>query len=145
MSDRKIHILFLCHSNACRSQIAEAYTEKLKGDLIEAFSAGIKPANRLSENAIKVMREEGILIQDFYPKHIDDLKGLKFDYTIILSESINNLDTIFPEGAKVISKHFEDPSAFIGTSDATLDKFRAVRDQIKAYIQTLPESLELES
>lgn len=142
MAGQKLHILFLCHANACRSQMAEAFTDKYKSDVIEAFSAGIKPATSLSANAVKVMREAGIPIADYYPKHIEDLSGLKFDYVITMCQSINDLTVIFPEGAKVISKNFDDPSTYIGTADETLDKFRAVRDQIKDYILTLPQSLE---
>ncbi len=142
MADEKLHILFLCHSNACRSQIAEAMVDKYKSDKIEAYSAGVKPANRLSENAVKVMREEGFMIEDYYPKHIDDLAGLKFDYVITLCDSVCDLPGLYPKNAKVINKTFDDPSALIGTAEQTLDKFRSVRDQIKDYVLTLPESLE---
>ena len=38
----KIKVLFLCTGNSCRSQMAEGWTRHLKGDIIEAHSAGIE-------------------------------------------------------------------------------------------------------
>lgn len=139
--NKKIHILFLCNANASRSQMAEGFCEKLKGDHIEAFSAGVNPAPRLSRNAVKVMSEIGIDISDNMPKNVSDLAGLKFDYVITLCNSIKNLTGIFPKGAEHIHYGIEDPSGFIGTVEETMNKFRQTRDQIKKYIETLPESL----
>ena len=39
----RLKILFLCTGNSCRSQMAEGWTRHLKGDLIEATSAGTNP------------------------------------------------------------------------------------------------------
>lgn len=138
---KKIHILFICSANASRSQMAEAFCENLKGDKIEAFSAGVNPAPRLSRNAVKVMAEIGMDISDNVPKQVSDLAGLKFDYVITLCESVKNLIRIFPKEAKHIHHGIEDPSGFIGTAEETMNKFRQSRDQIKTYIETLPESL----
>jgi arsenate reductase len=142
---KKIHVLFVCSANASRSQMAEAFCEKMKGDCIEAFSAGANPAPRLSRNAVKVMAEIGIDISDNTPKPISDLTGLKFDYVITLCDSIRHLTGIFPKGAKHIHHGVEDPSSFIGTIEETMNKFRQSRDQIKEYIETLPESLTKET
>ena len=37
-----LRILFLCTGNSCRSQMAEGWARRLKGDQIEAYSAGIE-------------------------------------------------------------------------------------------------------
>ena len=39
----KTRILFLCTGNSCRSQMAEAWTNHLKGNQFEAYSAGVAP------------------------------------------------------------------------------------------------------
>ena len=38
----RLRILFLCTGNSCRSQMAEGWARHLKGDVIEAYSAGLR-------------------------------------------------------------------------------------------------------
>lgn len=35
-------ILFICTGNFCRSQMAEGWVKKLKGDILKPYSGGIK-------------------------------------------------------------------------------------------------------
>ena len=53
-------ILFVCRENACRSQMASAFTQYLAGDKIEALSAGSKPADNINPDMVKAMQEKGI-------------------------------------------------------------------------------------
>jgi multimeric flavodoxin WrbA/protein-tyrosine-phosphatase len=53
-------ILFACRENACRSQMAAAFTQYLAGDKIEALSAGSEPADKINPDMVKVMQEKGI-------------------------------------------------------------------------------------
>ncbi|HOW69085.1 MAG TPA: methyltransferase domain-containing protein [Phycisphaerae bacterium] len=55
----KLRILFLCTGNSCRSQMAEGWARHLKGDAVEAYSAGIE-IHGLNPNAVKVMAEAGV-------------------------------------------------------------------------------------
>jgi len=55
----KIRILFLCTGNSCRSQMAEGFARFLRGDFLEARSAGYE-ARGLDPHAVSVMREVGI-------------------------------------------------------------------------------------
>jgi len=69
---RKLKILFLCTGNSCRSQMAEGWARALKGDVIEAYSAGIV-THGLNPNAVKVMAEAGVDISAHTSKNVDTL------------------------------------------------------------------------
>ena len=137
----KLNVLFLCTGNSCRSQIAEGWAKHLKGDVIEAFSAGISPA-RLSEMATEVMAEAGVDISNQIAKHVGDLFGIDFDYVITLCDHANEYCPVFPGRTKHIHRPFPDPSFLPGTRDEVMAAFRKTRDDIKAFIETLPESLK---
>ena len=68
----KIKVLFLCTGNSCRSQMAEGWTRRLKGELIEPYSAGIE-THGLNARAVKVMAEAGVDISGQRSKHVDEL------------------------------------------------------------------------
>jgi len=57
---KRKNILFVCKENSCRSQIAQAFARYYAGDKIEAESAGTKPAKKIIDVMIKVMKEKGI-------------------------------------------------------------------------------------
>src|ERR1700690_1136152 len=68
----KLHVLFLCTGNSCRSQMAEGWARHLKGDCIEAYSAGVVP-HGMNQTAVKVMQEAGVDITGQSSKHVDAL------------------------------------------------------------------------
>ena len=137
----KIKILFLCTGNACRSQIAEGWARHLKDDVIDAYSAGIMPAG-LGSRAVEIMAEAGVDISQQYSKHIDDLQGIDFDYVITLCDNVREYCPVFHGKAKMIHMGFEDPSFMFATEQEIMAAFRKLRDEIKAFIETLPGSLE---
>ena len=55
----KMRVLFVCTQNSARSQIAEAFLNKLAGDRFEAHSAGFE-AGQLNQLVVEAMREAGI-------------------------------------------------------------------------------------
>lgn len=139
----RLNILFLCTGNSCRSQMAEGWTRHLKGDLINPFSAGIE-AHGMNPYAVKVMAEAGVDISGHHSKHVDELKDVRFDYVITVCGHANENCPIFPGNTKIIHVGFDDPPALArNLQDETmrLDIYRRVRDQIKAFIEALPESL----
>ena len=136
----KLKVLFLCTGNACRSQMAEGWANHLKSDSIIAFSAGTNPAG-LSERATQVMAEVGVDISDHTSKYVDDL-AIDFDYVIIVCDNAKEQCPVFPGDVKTIHKSFDDPAGAIGTLDEVLAEFRKVRDEIKAFVETMPDSLE---
>ena len=138
---RKLKILFLCTGNACRSQMAQGWARHMKGDCIEAYSAGVTPIG-VSTKAIEVMAEAGVDISGHTSKHVNDLLGIDFDYVITLCDYAREVCPVFQGDVKMIHRRFDDPYFAEGTTDEILAEFRQVRDEIKSFVQTLPDSLE---
>lgn len=140
-SREKIKVLFLCTGNACRSQIAEGWARHLKGDVIEAYSAGIHPIG-VSLRAIEIMAEAGVDISMHTSKHLDELWNIDFDYVVTLCDNAAQNCPIFSGKVKVIHRPFKDPYFATGTEQQIMAEFRKAREQIKAFIETIPASLE---
>ena len=136
----KTRILFLCTGNSCRSQMAEGWARQLKGDRLEAFSGGTDPQG-LSRRAVRVMAEAGVDISAQRSKHVADLAGERFDYVVTLCGRARESCPAFPGAARVLHVGFDDPAA-AGSDEEVLAAFRTVRDQIRAWVETLPESLQ---
>ena len=139
----KKKILFLCTGNACRSQIAEGWARHLKSGVIEAYSAGISPAG-VSTRAIAVMAEAGVDISKQTSKHVDTLKDVDFDYIVTVCDNAREQCPVFPSRTKKIHKSFEDPALMAGSEDEIMAAFRKLRDDIRGFVETMPESLENE-
>ena len=137
----KLKVLFLCTGNACRSQIAEGWARYLKSDVIEAYSAGVSPC-QVNGRAIKVMAQAGVDISSHTSKHIDTLRDIEFDYIVTLCDYANGQCSVHISRTAHFHKMFADPSFIPGTEDQIMAAFRKVRDDIKAFIETMPESLQ---
>jgi arsenate reductase len=137
-------ILFLCTGNSCRSQMAEGWTRKLKNDVIETYSAGIE-THGLNPDGVRVMAEADVDISGQRSKHVDELRGIPFDYVVTLCGHANERCPVFPDKAKIVHVPFDDPpqlAANARTAEERLAPYRRVRDEIKAFVSGLPESLQ---
>ena len=142
----KIKILFLCTGNSCRSQMAEGWTQQLKGDVIEAHSAGIDP-HGMNERAIKVMAEAGVDISTHSSKHVDDVMYVHFDYVVTVCSNADETCPVFPGKTWVVHVGFDDPPKLAegaATEEEALSHYRRVRDEIKEFVAELPDNLEPE-
>ena len=74
-------ILVLCTGNSCRSQIAEGYLKLYLNAKAVVFSAGINN-HKINENAIKIMKEDGVDISTHTSNHINEYENINFDYII---------------------------------------------------------------
>lgn len=150
MADEKIKLLFLCTGNSCRSQMAEGWARHLKSDVIEPYSAGIA-THGLNPNAVEVMGEAGVDITGHQSKLLDSLSDVAFDVVVTVCGHAHETCPMFPGGAKVIHVGFDDPPKLAPspdepgvTHDDVLEPYRRVRDEIRAFVETLPGALELE-
>jgi arsenate reductase len=125
-------ILFVCRENACRSQMASAFTQLLAGDKIEAISAGSEPAEHINPDMVKAMREKGI--------------DMAFRRTRSVSQAVSELrphmiismgcqeECPYIPGAQTLDWDLPDPAGqsmeFMGT----------VRDEIESRVKDLINS-----
>lgn len=139
----RIKILFLCTGNSCRSQMAEAWTKTLKGDVIDAYSAGTEPKG-VDLRAVEAMAEVNIDISSYRSKSTTELMDLEFDYVVTLCDDAQQACPFFPAKTRVLHNGFEDPPVLAASAkneEEAMAHYRRIRDEIKAYVETLPESL----
>ncbi|MHC4249300.1 MAG: arsenate reductase ArsC [Planctomycetota bacterium] len=147
MKDRpivtRLRVLFLCTGNSCRSQMAEGWARALKGDVIEPHSAGIE-THGLNPNAVKVMAEAGVDISRHRSKHVDELGDIAFDYVVTVCDHAHESCPLFPGRTKVVHVGFDDPPRLAegaATEEEALAHYRRVRDEIRAFVETLPGAI----
>ncbi len=139
-----LKVLFLCTGNSCRSQMAEGFARALKGDVIEPYSAGVE-VHGLDPRAVKVMAEAGIDISKYRSKHVRELMDIPFDYVITLCDHANQTCPLFPGKVKRVHVGFDDPPRLAKnakTEDKALSYYRRVRDEIRIFVEEMPENLE---
>ena len=140
----KQRVLFLCTGNACRSQMAEGWARALRSGSIEASSAGIE-RHGLNPSAVKVMSEAGVDISAHRSKTLDDLSEAAFDYVVTVCGLAHETCPRFPGNAKLIHVGFDDPPRLARqakTEEEALPHFRRVRDEIRHFVERLPDALE---
>lgn len=123
--------------------MAEGWARQLKGDCVEAFSAGIE-THGLNESAVAVMAEAGADITGQRSQHVDEFADVEFDYVVTVCSAAHESCPVFPGDAKIVHVGFDDPPALAkaATSEAeAMDCYRRVRDEIRKFVETLPKGL----
>ena len=124
-------ILFVCVHNSGRSQMAEAFFNKLSGGKAQALSAGTQPASEVNPVVVEAMREAGINISGNKPKM------LTFDM-------VKKADKMITMGCGAEAEAVC-PASFIETEDwaledpkgKSLEQVRKIRDEIKERVSKL--------
>jgi arsenate reductase len=123
--------------------MAEAWTKKLKGAVIDSYSAGIIPKG-VDPRAIKAMAEVGVDISSYRSKSTIELMDLEFDYVITLCDDAQSSCPFFPAKTRLLHRGFQDPPLLaLGakSEEEAMSHYRRIRDEIRAFIETLPDSL----
>ena len=139
----KIKLLFLCTGNSCRSQMAEGWARHLKGDAVDVWSAGIE-THGLNPRAVRVMAEVGVDISGQRSKSLDEVVHIPFDFVVTVCGHAHETCPFFPGKARVVHAGFDDPPKFAKearSEEEALGYYRRVRDEIRAFVETLPEAL----
>ena len=145
--DEKLKVLFLCTGNSCRSQMAEGWTRHLKSQEIEAWSAGVE-VHGLNPLAVQVMAEAGVDISGQVSTNVRDLLDIPFDLVVTVCDNARESCPVFPRTVRQVHVGFDDPPALarsVSTEEEALDIYRRVRDEIKAFVETLPQSPSISS
>jgi arsenate reductase len=131
----KRRVLFICNRNAGRSQMAEGILRRLYGDRYEVYSAGLHPADRLNPHTIAVMEELGIPMAHHRPKPVLEFVDMSFDVVVTMCECRDDCVPL-PRTVELIHRTFSDPYAFRGSDEEIRSGFRAVRDEIREWVES---------
>jgi arsenate reductase len=139
----KKKVLFICIHNSARSQMAEAWLNKICGDLFVAQSAGLEPGI-LNPLVIEAMREVGVDLSKQGTQRVFDVwkSGERFAYVItVCDESSAEQCPIFAGTGLRLHWGFPDPSALTGSREEKLQAVRAIRDEIRAKVEAWCEEI----
>jgi arsenate reductase (thioredoxin) len=126
-------IVFVCKKNSRRSQMAEGFARTLGGD-IEVNSAGLAQSV-VDPITVQVMAEVGIDISNQTSKPLSDFNPEDYNAVISLCGCGVNV----PE-AWILQDIFEDWQ-LNDPEGHPIEKFREVREQIKARVETLIQTI----
>ena len=117
--------------------MAEAFLNRMCGDVFEAESAGLEPG-ALNLLAVEAMREIGIDIGGNGTRGVSEVieSGQKFDCVItVCDESSAEQCPVVPGVAERLHWNFPDPAKFTGTWEERLEQTRNIRDAIESKIE----------
>lgn len=124
--------------------MAEGWARALKGDVIEARSAGVDP-HGVDPRAVKVMAEAGVDISGQRSKHVEELRGVDFDLVVTVCDGAREQCPFLPGAKRMMHAAFDDPPALArgaATEEGALGHYRRIRDEIRALVETLADGLE---
>ncbi|MDD1769976.1 MAG: arsenate reductase ArsC [Methanomassiliicoccales archaeon] len=130
----KKKVLFICVANSVRSQMAEGWLRHLYGDRYEAYSAGSRQCT-LDPLAVQVMKEAGVDISCQRSKVIEEMLDDYYDVIVTCCDSAREQCPIYPGATEIEHQSFPAPSDGGGTQDEIVERYREVRDMIRAYVE----------
>jgi arsenate reductase len=126
--------------------MAEGWARRLKGDEIEAYSAGVNPKG-IDPRAVRAMAEVGVDISKQRSKPLTDVRAIPFDYVLTLCDNAHQSCPAFPGKTRVRHVGFEDPpylARAARSEEEAMGHYRRIRDQIRAFVENLPDALTRE-
>ena len=95
------------------------------------------------------MAEADVDISKHKSRHIDEFKDVTIDVVVTVCGHAHETCPYFPGNCKVTHVGFDDPPMMakelaerVGSEEEQLNCYRKVRDKIKVYVESLPESLQ---
>lgn len=137
-------VLFVCIHNSARSQMAEAFLNRLANGKFVSESAGIE-AGTLNPLVVKAMDEIGYDLSKNQTKTVFNfLKQGKTYWSVVkvCDEANGERCPTFPGTVNVFNWNLPDPSSLTGTEEEKLVEIRKIRDQIKLKIEAFIRDYE---
>lgn len=131
------NILFVCIHNSARSQMAEAFLNRIGEGKFVSESAGIE-AGKLNPLVVKVMAEIGYDLSQNQTKLVFDFhkQGKTYWSVIKVCDQANGERCpIFPGTVNNFNWNLPDPSTLVGTEEEKLVEIRKIRDQVKQKVE----------
>ena len=125
-------VLFLCRQNAGRSQMAQAFFERLAPEHV-ALSGGSAPSDRVHPTVVQAMKEVGIDLTGRTPRRVDRAMLDRADH--VISMGCDDPAVCEYPGRKVEDWALEDPSK------KAPEEVRRIRDEIRACVEALVSRL----
>jgi arsenate reductase len=142
MSERVMHILFLCTGNSARSSMAEVLLNHLGGGRYTASSAGSHPKGAVHPLALATLKSMGLPVDGLRSKSWEEFarpNAPPLDMIVTVCDAAaGEVCPLWP--GQPITAHWgvEDPAAFEGAEDAQRAKFREValilRQRIEQFL-----------
>lgn len=123
-------VLFVCNHNAGRSQMAQAFFERLAPDDVRAESAGSAPARQVWREVVEAMREVGIDLAGRKPQKL--LREMQLHASWAVTMGCEDACPYVP--TTVEAWPIPDPAG------RRLEEVRAIRDAIEVHVHELVET-----
>ena len=131
------NILFVCIHNSARSQMAEAFLNRIGEGKFVSESAGIE-AGKLNPLVVKAMAEIGYDLSQNQTKSVFDFhkQGKTYWSVIKVCDQANGERCpIFPDTINNFNWNLPDPSELLGTEEEKLVEIRKIRDEVKLKVE----------
>ena len=124
------YVLFVCNHNAGRSQMAQAFFERLAPPDMRAESAGTEPARAIWPEVVTVMHEVGLELAGRKPKRLLREMQLQADWAVTMGcgDACPYVPTMVEDWA------IPDPAG------KPIDEVREIRDDIERRVRELVDS-----
>jgi arsenate reductase len=139
----KKRVLFVCIRNSARSQMAEAFFNRLCCGPYVAESAGVEPG-ALDPLAVRAMAEVGVDISRSSTTSVSDLlrEGRTYAHVVTVCEQSARACPVFPGGGSRVRWSFPDPATLEGSGEEKFSMVRRIRDEIRATVEAWCAELE---
>jgi protein-tyrosine-phosphatase len=124
-------ILFVCVENAGRSQMAQAFAEKLG---LRASSAGTVPSGRVNPVVVEAMRERGIDLSRKSPRMLTSEMISQARLVVTMGCSVEEAcprPMLAAMQKKLVDWHLDDPKG------GSIEEVRRIRDEIEKRVQEI--------